>query len=89
MSRGFKGLRVTGEMACFFAHDQVKNLLEYERFLHRTLDIPMIAICAYNADMLSKSEDPINLYNELVRAHGSVLFTGTDNKLGKIEIRRA
>lgn len=89
MSRGFKGLRVTGETACFFAHDQVKNLLEYERSLHRTLDIPMIAICAYNADMLSKSEDPINLYNELVRAHGSVLFTGTDNKLGKIEIRRA
>jgi hypothetical protein len=28
------------------------------------------------------------LYTELVKAHGTVLFTGIDNKLGKIEIRK-
>lgn len=46
----------------------------------------MIAICAYNAEDLSRAFNPINLYNELIKAHGSVLFSGIDNKLGKIEI---
>jgi len=88
LKKGFKGLRVTGEMACFFQHDLVEELLEYEKALHRILDIPMIAICAYNMNMLNKAKDPINLYTELVKAHGTVLFTGIDNRLGKIEIRK-
>jgi len=89
LERGFKGLRVTGETACFFKLNLVQDLIEYERSLHRVLDIPMIAICAYKASMLNKSDDPINVYTELVRAHGMVIFAGIDNKLGKIEIRRA
>ena len=52
------------------------------------MDIPMIAICAYNANMLNRSKDPIKVYNELARAHGTVLFTGIDKKLGKMEIRK-
>lgn len=88
LKKGFNGLRVTGEMACFFQHDLVKELLEYEKALHRILDTPMIAICAYNTNMLNKANDPINLYTELVKAHGTVLFTGIDNRLGKIEIRK-
>ncbi len=89
LKRGFKGLRVTGEMACFFKHNLIKELIDYERALHRILDIPMIAICAYNASSFNKRNDPINVYTELVRAHGTVLFTGIDHKLGKMEIRKA
>ncbi len=87
LKRGFKGLRVTGEMACFFKHDLVQELLEYEKALHRVLDIPMVAMCAYSSHWLNKSKDPISLYGELARAHGTVLFTGIDHKLGRMEIR--
>ena len=86
LSRGFKGLRVTGETSCFFKHNLVQDLIEYEKALHSVIDIPMTAICAYNADILSDIEKPIEIYSELVRAHGKVLFTGED-KIGKIEIR--
>lgn len=88
LKQGFKGLRLTGEMACFFKHNLVRELIEYEKALHRILDIPLIAICAYNANMLNKSNDSINLYTELARAHSTVLFTGLDNKLGRMEIRK-
>jgi sugar-specific transcriptional regulator TrmB len=87
LKKGFKGLRVTGEVACFFKHNLIRELVEYEKTLHRVLDIPMIAICAYNASQINKSKEPANLYGELARAHGTVLFTGLDNKLGRMEIR--
>jgi hypothetical protein len=87
LKRGFKGLRVTGEVACFFKHNLTRELIEYEKTLHRVLDIPMVAICAYNASHINKSKDPANLYSEIARAHSTVLFTGLDNKLGKMEIR--
>jgi sugar-specific transcriptional regulator TrmB len=86
MSRGFKGMRVTGEMSCFIRHNLINELLEYEQALHTVLDIPMTAICAYNANVLSEVENPIDVYSELVKAHGKVLFAGQE-KVGKIEIR--
>ena len=89
LTKGFKGWRGAGEMACFFEHNLIQELMEYERGLHRALDIPIIAVCAYNANILIKASNPMDLYNELLRAHGTVLFTGIDNKLGKIEIRKA
>ena len=89
MTKGFKGCRVTGEMACFFEHNLIQELIEYERALHRVLDIPIIGVCAFNANMVIKASNPLDLYNELLKAHGTVLFTGVDNKLGKIEIRKA
>ncbi len=88
VKQGFRGLRVTGEVTCFFEHNLIRELLEYERALHTVLDIPMIAVCAYDAKWINKSRDPANLYGELARAHGTVLFTGFDNKLGKMEIRK-
>jgi hypothetical protein len=88
LKKGFKGLRVTGEVACFFENNLIKELVEYEKALHTILDIPMIAICAYNANMLNRSPDPTNIYNELVKAHGTALFTGLDNRLGRMEIRK-
>jgi len=89
LARGFKGLRVTGEMSCFFQHNLITELVEYERSLHRVLELPMTAICAYDAQMLARAKNPIDLYTELVRAHGAVLFAGVDDQLGKIEIRKA
>jgi len=88
LKKGFKGLRVTGEVACFLKHNLIRELIEYEKALHTILDIPMIAICAYNANMLNRTEDPINLYSELARTHATVLFTGLDAKLGRMEIRK-
>ncbi len=89
ISHGFKGLRVTGEMSCFFKHSLVDELIEYEKALHTILDIPMTAICAYNSEILAEVERPIDVYSELVKAHGKVLFAGKDNMVGKLEIRKA
>ena len=86
LANGFKGLRVTGETSCFFKHNLVKDLVEYEKSLHRKLEIPMVAICAYKADQAMKQENQVNLYKELVKAHGSVHFTWFDQKLGRIAI---
>jgi hypothetical protein len=52
--KGFKGLRVTGEMACFFEKKMVKELLEYENALHRVLELPLTVICAYDADSVAR-----------------------------------
>jgi len=88
LKNGFKGLRVAGETAWFFKRKLIPELVEYEKSLHKVLDIPMIVICAYNVNMLNESKDPLNVYNELSKAHGTVLFTGLDKKLGRMEIRK-
>jgi sugar-specific transcriptional regulator TrmB len=86
-AKGFPVMRVTGETACFLKHNLTEELLNYEQQLHRTLELPMIAICAYDAKMLNKNRDPINLYTELVRMHSKILFTDMKNKIRKIEVR--
>lgn len=75
-ARGFKGLRFTGEMACFFKHGLVKELVEYQESLHRVLEVPITVICAYNSDMVAKYRNG-ELYLELIKAHGAVIFTGS------------
>jgi sugar-specific transcriptional regulator TrmB len=87
LAKGFKGLRVTGETACFFEHNLTHELLEYEKALHRTLEIPIIAICAYKVDNLNQGDARLNMYNELVKAHGTILFTGPNKKLERIKTR--
>jgi sugar-specific transcriptional regulator TrmB len=84
---GFSGMRVTGEMACFFKHNLINELMEYERALHTVLEIPITAICAYSTKILEKIDKPINIYSELVKAHGKVLFAAEDNPIGRIEVR--
>ncbi|MDH4212763.1 MAG: MEDS domain-containing protein [Candidatus Thorarchaeota archaeon] len=86
LSKGFKGMRVTGEMSCFIEYNLIQELINYERALHTVLDIPMTAICAYNANILASIENPIDIYSELVKAHGKVLFAGEES-IGKIEVR--
>jgi len=89
LKNGFKGLRVTGETAWFFKRKLIPELIEYEKSLHTVMHVPMIAICAYNTDMVIEASNPMDLYNELLKAHSTVLFSGMSKELGKIEIRKA
>ena len=82
MAKGFKGLRVTGETACFFEKGMVKELVEYEKALHRVLEIPMTAICAYDTDVVA-NEGGGELYLDLIKAHGTVIFAGSEAGLVK------
>lgn len=76
-SKGFKGLRVTGETACFFRDDIVKELMEYEHALHRVLDIPLTAICAYDSKTLVSKEEWFNVLIELLNTHSTTIMLGT------------
>ena len=69
------GLRGAGEMACFFKHNKVRELLRYEYALHRILDIPMEDICAYNVNTIVETGYS-DVIMPLVRAHGWAIFTG-------------
>jgi len=74
IAKGFKGLRVTGETACFFGKGLVRELVEYEQALHTVLEVPMSAICAYNdATVTGVSDD---LFLELLKLHGHAIFPG-------------
>jgi len=89
LTKGFKRYRITGETECFFERKLVKELVEYEKILHKVFDLPFIGLCAYNTDMVIEASNPMDLYNELLKAHGKVLFSGLTKELGKIEIRKA
>lgn len=89
LSKGFKGLKIVEETNCFFQQKLAKELIAYEKALRRVLDIPINGICAYNINELTGVEDAIDIYNELIKIHGTVLFIGMDDKLGKFEIGRA
>lgn len=77
MAKGFKGLRVVGEVGCFFKHGMVKELVKYEKSLHKVLDVPMAAICAYDTNIVA-NEGRGELYLDLVKAHGTVIFAGPE-----------
>jgi len=82
MTKGFKGLRVTGETACFFEKRKVNELVEYEKSLHRKLELPMSVICAYDANVVAK-ENEGQLYLDLIKAHSTVLYAGSEGGLVK------
>jgi len=82
MARGFKGLRVVGDTAHFFERRKVDKLVEYEQALHRALDIPMSAICAYDTGVVA-SEGRGELYIDLIKSHKTVIFTGPEGGLVK------
>lgn len=75
-AKGFKGLRVTGEMACFFKHKMVKELIEYEYALHRTLEIPLTAICAYDMEMITKEQGGVQLLVDFLKSHSTAIIMG-------------
>ena len=74
IAKGFKGLRVVGETACFFGERLVRELVEYEQALHTVLEVPMSAICAYNAAAVTGVSD--DLFLELLKLHGHAIFPG-------------
>lgn len=82
IAKGFKGLRVTGETACFFEKGKVEELLEYERALRRVLEIPLTAICAYDSNVVAKEKRP-ELFLDLIKAHSTVIFTGAESGIVK------
>jgi hypothetical protein len=72
---GLKGVHGTGEMGCFFEHNQVRELLRYEYALHRVLKIPAEVICAYSIyDIVVTGYTEVIM--PLVRAHSVGIFTG-------------
>ena len=68
------GLRATGEASCFFREGKVRELLQYEYAIKRTLSMPMDAVCAYNLKTIVDT-GYTNVIMHLVRAHGKAIFT--------------
>jgi hypothetical protein len=60
-------------MACFFREKALKELVEYERALGRSFEMPLEGICAYDANDLAESG---GLQLDLISAHRSVIITG-------------
>lgn len=84
MKRGYRSLRATGEMSCFFRHKQVEKLLEYERALHRRLELAMMGLCAYNGkDFLGGLE---SVLIQLIASH--LIVAGPGLTLVKVEERK-
>jgi len=81
-AKGFKGLRVAGEMAAFFKRRLVRRLVGYEQALHRVLELPLTAICAYDTSIVMR-EGRGKLLLELVKAHSTVIYTGEELGLVK------
>ena len=71
MEIGLKGLRGCGETACFFEHQKVNELVEYELMIGRKFDLPLISLCAYDVNHANSLED--RFFLGLIRAHGSVV----------------
>lgn len=70
LERGLKGLRICGEMGCFFRYNLVEELIEYERKIGKHFKIPITAVCAYNLHTLGLLE--AKLFLDLVRSHNQV-----------------
>ncbi|MFQ5758961.1 MAG: MEDS domain-containing protein [Candidatus Bathyarchaeia archaeon] len=74
LERGLKGLHVCGEMGCFFRHNLVEELVEYERALGRRLKISMAALCSYSLDCIGLLKG--NSFYDLIKSHGHVVSPG-------------
>lgn len=70
LERGLKGLFICGEMGCFFRHNLVEELIEYEKSIGKTFKIPINALCAYNLHNLSMLE--AKLLFALIRSHNQI-----------------
>ena len=84
LADGFEGLRVAGDVTWFIKCGMKEKLLEYESSLHRVLDIPLIALCAYSLPVLTKRNE-VQLVVDLIKAHNNVIFLGAQAGLVKIE----
>ncbi|MCP8322320.1 MAG: hypothetical protein H3Z52_15490 [archaeon] len=71
-------------MFCFFEAGLYKELLDYERSLRREFEIPMVAICAYNTEILDRM-GMTGLVLDLIQAHCRASFTGRSLDMLKID----
>lgn len=84
LADGFNGLRVAGDATWFLKCDMKEELLKYENSLHRVLDMPLIAICAYSLPVLMQQNE-VQLVVDLIKAHNNVIFLGTQAGLVKAQ----
>jgi hypothetical protein len=82
VAKGFKGLRVTGETACFFREGMVRELVEYEQALHRVLELPMAAVCAYDSGVVANEREG-ELFLDLIKSHSIVIIVGPEGGVVK------
>lgn len=69
------GVRIAGEMSCFFRDKMIDHLVTFERRLHRTFPFPAIGLWAYDVTELSNSghlEPLVRLFH----AQNPVIFAG-------------
>ena len=86
LSKKLKGICIFAETTCFFKHNMLKELSEYEKKLHNGLNLPITSIYAYPANQLMNPDHPINFYQELAKSHPLVLFSLVGKKFGRIAI---
>ena len=79
-NRGYNGMRAAAEMSCFFKHEKVDELIEYEKALHRKFAFKAEGICAYNISEICKL-GYIDMLMPLVRAHDPVIFASPNGYL--------
>lgn len=68
-------MRIAGEMAFFLNNSMICYLIEYERLLNKTLELPVITVCAYDFDLLCRQGNG-DLYLNLIKSHGAIIFAG-------------
>lgn len=73
IAKGFRGLRVAGEMDRFLKNGMVQQLLEYERSLHRVLELPITAICSYDSGCDK------GLSTDLIEVHSHAIILGPES----------
>jgi hypothetical protein len=73
--QGFRGLRATAEMSCFFTHGKVVELVEYENALGKRFHFPGMGVCAFDV-LEMQSAGCLDVLMPLLRAHGLVILTG-------------
>jgi hypothetical protein len=67
---GKKGLRIFGMMDCFFEHDLIDEIVDYDCMIPPKFNKPILSICAYKDKHIAKlSEDQIR---RLVLTHTNV-----------------
>ncbi|WXG44314.1 MAG: MEDS domain-containing protein [Promethearchaeati archaeon SRVP18_Atabeyarchaeia-1] len=84
--KGFKGMRVTGDMTCFFDHEIVQDLMEYEANFSKSVGAEIMAICAYDqrlfAEQSVKADSP-EVMLSLLTSHSTAIITGHPEGLVK------
>jgi hypothetical protein len=73
--RGLDGIRGAAEMSPFFRRGMMKELVSYERALHRKFFFPGRGICGYNLVELENSGH-IDILMPIIEAHDVVFLTG-------------